>query len=103
MQLEGNGQIWYRNINTVKPAQPSEGLKMRVAMHNWMRAEPIEVTIARFANRVRRGEIGGEPERTTRGRRQAAEGSSPRVLGIGDAHARRRNRWRPTRGAGPCR
>jgi sugar phosphate isomerase/epimerase len=37
---------------------------MRVAMHNWMRAEPIEVTVARLA---RCGydaiEISGEPER----------------------------------------
>ena len=37
---------------------------MRVAMHNWMRAEPIEVTIARLA---RSGydaiEISGEPDR----------------------------------------
>ncbi len=37
---------------------------MRVAMHNWMRAEPIEVTIARLAKCGYDAiEISGEPER----------------------------------------
>ena len=37
---------------------------MRVAMHNWMRAEPIEVTIARLAKSGYDAiEISGEPER----------------------------------------
>ena len=37
---------------------------MRVAMHNWMRAEPIEVTVARLAKCGYDAiEISGEPER----------------------------------------
>ena len=37
---------------------------MRVAMHNWMRAEPIEVTIARLGKCGYDAiEISGEPER----------------------------------------
>ncbi len=37
---------------------------MRVAMHNWMRAEPIEITIARLAkSKYDAIEISGEPER----------------------------------------
>ncbi len=37
---------------------------MHVAMHNWMRAEPIEVTIARLAKCGYDAiEISGEPER----------------------------------------
>ena len=37
---------------------------MRVAMHNWMRAEPIEVTIARLAKCGYDAiEISGEPEK----------------------------------------
>src|SRR6187551_2309407 len=37
---------------------------MRVAMHNWMRAEPIEITIGRLAKCGYDAiEISGEPER----------------------------------------
>ena len=37
---------------------------MHVAMHNWMRAEPIEKTIARLAKSGYDAiEISGEPER----------------------------------------
>ena len=39
---------------------------MHLSMHNWMRAEPIEVTIARLAKyKYESIEIGGEPKGIT--------------------------------------
>ena len=64
---------------------------MQISMHNWMRAEPIEDTIARLA---RCGydaiEISGEPERyDTKHVRKLLAGSQADVLGVGHPDARR--------------
>ena len=64
---------------------------MKVAMHNWMRPEPIETTIARLARSGYDGiEISGEPALLRRRPRQgAARRARRRVLGLGDGDDRR--------------
>ena len=64
---------------------------MHVAMHNWMRAEPIEVTIARLAQVRLRRDRDQRRARALRhqARPQAAHGPRADVLGLGHADARR--------------
>ena len=63
---------------------------MHLSMHNWMRAEPIEVTIARLAKFGYSSiEISGEPEiYDTKNVARAPQRRRPQVLGCGDLDAR---------------
>ena len=63
---------------------------MFLSMHNWMRAEPIEVTIRRLAKYgYETIEIAGEPDKyDTKEVRRAAAGERRQVLGIGVADVR---------------
>ena len=66
-------------------------MALKVAMHNWMRPEPIETTITRLgAQWLRRHRdlrrAGGLRRRP---RQAAARRQRPRVLGLGDADDRR--------------
>ncbi len=63
---------------------------MHLSMHNWMRSEPLEVTLARLA-RCGYGsiEIKGEPDQYDTGDvRDAARQVRPRVLGCGHVDPR---------------
>ena len=64
---------------------------LKVAMHNWMRPEPIETTIRRLGRCGYDGiEISGEPALyDAKQRAFPARGERARVLGVGDAHGRR--------------
>ena len=66
-------------------------MALKVAMHNWMRPEPIETTISRLARAGYDGiEIAGEPAVYDAGRGAlAARGARARVLGLGHDHGRR--------------
>ncbi len=60
---------------------------MHLSMHNWMRAEPIEVTIARLAKYGYKSiEISGEPEKyDTKEVRRLLKDIRSELLGLGDA------------------
>ena len=88
-----------------RPREEEERMALKVAMHNWMRAEPIETTITRLgAQRLRRDRDlrrAGGLRRRTRSSGLLDE-QRRRVLGLGDADDRRpRPRARgPLRAAG---
>ena len=64
---------------------------MHVSMHNWMRAEPIEVTIARLAQvRLRRASRSAASRSATTRKhvRKLLQDHGLTLLGVGDADAR---------------
>ncbi len=62
---------------------------MHLSMHNWMRAEPLEVTVRRLAYGYESIEISGEPDSTTPAKCAGPEGERHPLLGRDDADARR--------------
>jgi sugar phosphate isomerase/epimerase len=63
---------------------------MHLSMHNWMRAEPLEVTLARLAKHGYESiEISGEPEQyKPEDVKPLLQEVRPALLGLGHADAR---------------
>ena len=63
---------------------------MHLSTHNWMRAEPLETTLARISKLGYESiEISGEPTQyETKATRKALQGLQNPLLGFGDAHPR---------------